>query len=137
MKLKQEEFRCLQKTWYRVLSDSGFKDIERFSGSELVLVQTAAACYRNTDHFTRLMKEEYFRCMAKMANDEETEFRNEIDRYILVRHSEGAMINVIMTELEARGMKRNRASIRFIVRRYEDAWGIRKYEPRKLNVRTR
>lgn len=135
MKLSKEEFRCLQQTWYKTLSETGFKDIEKISGDELVLVQTASACYRNTDEFTRGMKEEYFRCMAQFANDEETVFRNSIDRHILTRHAEGAKINVISAELKERGVTRNRASVRFIIRKYEAAWGLRAYDSRKLNTR--
>lgn len=80
------------------------------------------------------MKEEYFRFMGQMAEDEETFFKNEAHRHILIRHAEGAMISTIVKELESRGIRRRRLSIRMIIRRYETAWGLRSYTPNLLNI---
>jgi hypothetical protein len=137
MKLPKHEFKKLQKQWYKILKDSGFNDIEREKDEQLVLTQTAAYPFRNTDEFLRIIKEEYFRCMSQKALDENTVFRNEIDKYILLRHSEGAKIKIIGEELVSRGTSRDRKSIRIIIRRYEMAWGIRFYGPRELNLKVR
>lgn len=133
MKLTREQFKKLQKEWYELLAATGFKDIEKQEGSECVLIQTSSYCFRNVDNFCKEVKETYFRSIAQAAHDEETKFRNEIDRFILMRHAEGAKIKTIMTELIARGMGRNRDSIRYIIRRYEMAWGLRSYSSRELH----
>ncbi len=81
------------------------------------------------------MKEEYFRILGQAVQDEETVFRNDTDRYILTRHSEGAKIKMIMKELEAKGKAKARDSIRYIIRRYEMAWGIRQYSQVQLHIK--
>lgn len=132
MKLPRHEFKKLQQHWYDILAELGFKDIEK---DEYSLAQTAAGPYRNEDEFSREDKEEYFRCLAQAVNDENVRFRNEVHRYILTRRAEGAQAKTIVRELIVIGTPRNRDSVRFIIRRYEMAWGIRTYEPRQLNMR--
>lgn len=75
-------------------------------------------------------KEAYYTAIGqKLA---ETIFRNSVDRFILTRHAEGKKAFEIVEELKARGTPRFRHSVRFIVRRYEMLWGLRKYDPRQL-----
>lgn len=133
MKLNKDEFKALQLYWYERLAKGGFKDIEKLKGEELIIAQPASYCYRNMDALTRFLKTEYFRCMAQLALDESTVFRNKIDRHIMIRHGEGAKIKVIVTELIELGTPRVRASVRFIIRRYEMAWGIKNYNHKQLN----
>lgn len=135
MKIPRDEFKRLQQQWYQKLVEHGFRDIEKSIGEELVLIHDAAYCYREVDAFERQMKEEYFRCMGQIVNDEDTEYRNDIDRYILIRHAEGAKVKSITKELEAKGTPRHRHSVRFIIRSYEMSWGIRKYTDKQLNMR--
>lgn len=135
MKLSRQEFKQLQSEWYDLLEKSGFKDIEEHKDGEPILSQTASCCYRGADEFEREMKSQYFRTIAQAVHDENTVFRNEIDRYILVRHAEGAKIKDIKLELMALGGYRCRNSICFIIRRYEAAWGIRYYDDKKLNIK--
>lgn len=137
MKKTQEEFLRLQRHWYDVLEFLGFQDIEEFKRNELVLKQTAAYPFRNTDAFSNNIKEEYFRILAQKIYDEGTVFVNEIDKYILCRHAEGARIKAIVDELTTRGTPRNRHSVRFIIRRYEVRWAIRTYTPSQLNIPTK
>ena len=135
MKLAKHAFKELQEEWYRKLADAGFKDIERFKGDELILVGRAADCYKFTTNLTRPIKEEYYRWISQEANDEETVYRNEADKHILTRYSEGAKVKVIVKELKMMGMPRHRHSIRFIIRRYEMEWGLREYNDRMLNIK--
>lgn len=136
MKLTREEYRALERLWYNKLANSGFKDIEKVIDDELVLVKTASYCYRkHRDEFSRQMKEEYFRQVGLRAHDEETLFKNDIHRYILIRHSEGAEIKTIVAELKLRGSDRDRSSVRFIIRKYEMAWGFRNYDPQQLGIK--
>ncbi len=80
------------------------------------------------------MKEEYFTVMYQMSQDETTAFRNETDKYILIRHSEGLTAKEIIKELALLGKAMHRHSIRFIIRKYEMAWGIKSYTNKQLNV---
>lgn len=133
MKMPKPQFLKLQQSWYEKLAGSGFKDIEKMQGGEMVLIQTASYCYRNTDEFTRNIKEEYYRCLAQVVNAPETTFRNDVDRYVLLRHSEGAKAKTIVNELRGFGISRHRHSVRFIIRRYEMEWGLKHYNPQQLN----
>lgn len=133
MKLNKDEFRNLQNEWYQKLSKEGFRDIEKLKGDELVLSQFASHCFCGMDVLSRFLKEQYFRYISQIALDEDTFFRNDIDRHILIRHSEGAMIKVIVEELEDMGSPRHRHSVRFIIRRYQIKWGLRKYSDKQLN----
>ncbi len=135
MKLKRDEFIKLQKEWYRKLEESGFKDIEKIQGEELILVQSASYCYKRTNPLSRSLKEEYFRWIAQEAHDKDTVYRNEVDRYILIRHAEGARVKAIVEELELNNMARDRQSVRFIIRRYEMEWGLRHYDHKQLHIK--
>lgn len=135
MKLTRDEFLRLQKHWYQRLSESGFKDIERLDGEELVLDRPAPEDYFRVSPFEREMREQYYLAICHAVFSDETFFRNEIDRYILSRHAEGAKAKHIAEELKTRGIIRHRHSIRFIVRKYEMAWGLRSYNDKQLNVK--
>ncbi len=136
MKLNKDEFRALQITWYEKLSQSGFKDIEKFKGDELVLAQSASHCFGNLDALSSFLKASYFRLLAQLIYDETTVFRNEVDRHILIRYSEGMKIKYIVQELKMLKMPRDRNSVRFIVRRYEMIWGIRNYTAKQLHKKS-
>jgi hypothetical protein len=146
MKLTKDEFRKLQREWYKKLEESGFKDIERFKDDELVFKRSGIDNSRCIEWYIEAtdlgtieelsegaIKAEYFRIIAQTAKDEETTYRNEVDRHILIRHSEGAKIKTIVTELQELGMPRHRLSVRFIIRRYEMLWGLRRWTRRQLN----
>ncbi len=124
------QFKALQKDWYQRLEQEGFKDAEELIGGDLKLKQSAGYPYRDQHPMTREVKEEYFRVLAQMV--QESKFRNETDRFILMAHSEGKKAKTICEELQALGVMRFRHSIRFTVRRYEKLWGLRHYTPRQL-----
>lgn len=131
--MNKEEFRQLQQTWYTTLTELGFKDIERIKGDHLILTESRGSySYRKTGDFEREMQEEYFRCMSQAARDEETKYRNNVDKYVMIRHVEGAKIEEICDELGDRGIFRDRSTIRIIIRRYEMAWGFKIYTRRQL-----
>lgn len=136
MKLPPHEFKKLQDEWYAKLADSGFNDIEKFVGGEWVLdikYSDAAICRNMPDPFIRELQEEYYRTLNHTLQNENVVFKKEIHRYILTRHSEGAKAKTISEELEEMGQYAHRHTIRFIVRRYESAWGIKNYRPTQLN----
>lgn len=134
--MSREKFKSLQKHWYDLLRLSGFEDIEKLVGGELVLRQTANHQLRDVNQLDKEIREEYFTIIFHKINDEKTVFRNEVDRIIMQEHAEGAMIREIMRTLSIIGESRSRASVRYIIRRYEVAWNIRKYTPRQLNKKS-
>ena len=136
MKLAKHEFRQLQEKWYQKLLDSGFKDHEfLLKKGDFALLEEPIQeyCRRDWSLASRTMKEEYFRWVAREALDEETVYRNDADRHILTRHAEGARIKIIVKELETMNMPRDRGTIRFIIRRYEMEWGLKRYNDRQLH----
>lgn len=133
MKLTQEEFRNLRAHWYRILAESGFKDIERFDGSDMVLIDSKHH-YRRTTEFERSMIEEYYDLITCKANSDDTLWKNPVHKHILQRHAEGAKIVTIAHELNKKGTPRSRNSIKVIIRKYEMKWGIKEYEPKELYI---
>ncbi len=127
---KTQHFKSLQLAWYKRLEAEGFRDAEEMIGDDLVLRQNAAHPYRDQDELTREIKENYYRLISQKV--QETEFRNEIDRLILMGHCEGKKATEICEELKDRGTPRFRHAIRFTVRRYEVLWGLRVYTPQQL-----
>lgn len=125
MKISVEEFEKLQAFWYKRLEQQGFKDIETDKNPLGIFIPTFEESQRD-----------YFSVLYEIANDEKTTFKNDVHKYILRRFSEGARIKQIVDELVIRETPRERKSIRFIIRRYEMAWGIRFYTSKQLNVKT-
>ncbi len=123
MKPTKEEFKKLQKLWYKRLEESGFKDIEKLEDKPVY----------DPPYLTK----EYYELIYQAVQDEKTVFRNNIHKYILTRHSEGAQIKAIVRELLGQGTPRDRKSIRIIIRKYEMAWNIRHYTLKQLNVKMR
>lgn len=128
MSTSDNEFKKLQKHWYAILEQSGFKDIERMSNDNFILVSSAKACYRhNGDDVLRRAKEDYYRLLTHIVEDEKTVYKSEIDRYIMYRYSQGALIKDIVDELLSVGKKRDRKTVGTTIRRYEKNWGLKRY----------
>lgn len=154
---KSSGFRELQQAWYQRLAETGFEDAERLVGDELELRQSSTAPYRSMTCLKRRVrrddmgevvrvtrreinitaryaKEQYFHVVSALVQD--TTFRNEVDRLVVVRYAEGRKACEICEELKQRGTPRFRHAIRFIVRRYETLWGLKKWTPRQLGKKT-
>lgn len=127
---KTSEFKALQQAWYQRLQAGGFQDAEELIGDDLVLRQSASHVYRDDDPL-RHSKEEYYCIVAQKV--QETQFPNDIDRFILTRHAEGKKQIHICRELEQIGVRRHKVTIKFKIRIYEMQWGLRTYTPRQLN----
>lgn len=131
--MSKNDFRSLQKEWYGKLKSSGFIDIEKFKGEELILSQPANYCIKTLDALTRYMRQEYFSSVSQAVENGETPWRNATDKYILTRYSEGARIKTIVLELQEMREPRHRHTVRYIIRRYEILWGLKTYPPNLLN----
>ncbi len=134
MKMSKEKFKSLQKYWYDILKASGFEDIEKLVGGELVLKQSANYQLRDLDPLEKEARQEYFAIITHKTNDEKTLFRNNVDRIIMQEHANGAQMKEIIVALTLRGESRCRRAIRVIIRKYEMEWGIRKYTDQQLNI---
>lgn len=130
---KAKEFKALQKQWYQRLSDEGFKDAETLSEKCLTLKKIQERPYCAVAEVVRETREAYYTLMAQKV--QEAVFRNEIDRLIMIWHADGMKACAIGRELTAIGEYRNRNTIRYLIRRYEHAWGMREYTPKELNRR--
>lgn len=125
-------FKALQEVWYQRLKAEGFQDAEEIVGGELVLRQSAAHPYRHHDELGITAKEAYYRLLAQQVQVA-AEFQTEVDRVILTMFAEGAKLKKIAEELEKRGERRCRGTIRYRIRTYEMRWGLREYTPKQLN----
>ena len=146
---RTNEFKNLQSEWEEKLKESGFEDAEKEVGGDRVLKQRADYAYRSSADATREAKEEYFQLLSSWVRIE-TQFDGEKffqlflplpgvdplelkrtlspDRLIMEMTAQGKNIQEISRELKRRGMeKHNRDTIRYIRRRYEDRWGIRRW----------
>jgi hypothetical protein len=130
--MNKEKFKELQSYWYSLLEKAGFKDQEILIGEELILKRPPFH-YRNTQIKRKELQEEYYKMMSEHALDETTQFSNQIDKYIILRHIEGVKQKQIVQELLECGTPKSRRSVRVIIRRYEMRWGIRYYTPEQLN----
>lgn len=128
---KSQTFKALQNHWYKRLEQKGFVDAEKVIGDDLVLKQTATAVYKDAHEVARKGKDAYFYIMAQHMHEEN--FKDDIDRYIMLWHVEGKKIKDICKYLEWLGTDRCRNTICFTIRKYEMKWGIRKYTPKQLN----
>lgn len=129
----KKAFKELQEVWYQHLAESGFKDIEvMVSGADPMIKQLHAHgwYYRRRDHQLNDYRD-YYQVINNMVQG--TVFTNDIDRLIMTRHAEGAKQIAIVRELASIGIKRHKHTIKFKIRKYEMAWGIRTYTPRQLN----
>lgn len=125
MKPTDEEFEELRKAWYKRLADTGFKDIETFDGQNVPIVKRQDHFFMHTNNDVITSKREYYTLITHNVNDLNTRFKNEVDKYVLSRHAEGARISVIVNELKMQGNSRTRKSVSMIIQRYERRWKIK------------
>lgn len=131
---ERPEFKSLEREWNMRLLASGFEDAEKVVGGERQLKQSAEYAYRRAEtvEIIRETKLAYFTLLAQRIADERC-FEDASDRLIMELTAEGATIRAISQELKRLGMpKSNRDTIRYVRRRYEDRWGIRKWNPRDM-----
>ena len=134
--MDKDEFEKLRAQWYEKLAQSGFKDREDLIDGELKLQEEAPFIrYKCMPPHIKAAKGEYYQVINNRVNDDETKFRNETDRYVMMRHSEGAQIKQITDELNILSAERDRKTIRIMIRRYEMAWGLKSYTRKELNLK--
>lgn len=131
----------LKKEWEKKLKDSGFNDAEKEINGERVLIENTTANskfgilanYKLAAEVVRENKAEYFRVLYQKFSEEKS-FEDSEDRLIMERTAEGRTIKEISDELKEKlsnnrvRSKFNRNTIRYVRRRYENKWGIKKWD---------
>lgn len=138
-KKPSDEFLALQKEWYDKLKECGFNDIEILKGNQFEL--------KDDPYWKSLMKDwanasktviqeanaNYYRIIDEWLSDPETPFRSPFDRMIMQMHSEGRKKIEIFNALREARCPKSLATIRFIIRRYEEKWGLMTYAMNQMN----
>jgi len=135
------EFRELQKHWYRKLKESGFNDIETLDKTDMRLKNEHRRIFRSRGSRDRDMwqstfieaKITYYLNITHKVHDPNTKFKKELDRIIMTMHSDGFNKSEIIRFIAAFGYVRHRKSIIYLIRRYENEWGLKKYNQKQLN----
>lgn len=126
---RTRRFKILSHEWNIRLKSSGFEDAEIELKQERALKQRATNCYRQASQLERDSRLEYYSFLGHLAHN--TLFPNDLERYIMVRHSEGATIKEIEEEIQIR----ERKTIRYIIRRWQTKWGIRTWSLQEMNLK--
>lgn len=132
---ESKAFKKLQSEWYKKLKDTGFQDAEEIVGGEQKLKQNAPNVYRQADPVYIESKARYFELLTQHVAS--YRFSEPIDRTIMGLKSQGFKISEICSRLKQMGVPKHRQTVRFIVRRYEHNWGIRRWTPEEMNQRTK
>lgn len=121
------QFKKLQQEWYNKLKEQSFKDIE--TNENLNLDLGKYRYYHSAD--SALAKEEYFSALQEALSQYECD--TPIHSTIMILKASGRLIQEIVRVLNAAGTPVHRKTIRYIIRNYENRWGIRIYDKRKLD----
>lgn len=125
-----DSFRREAELWEKVLEQEGLPDIEKRIGEDYVLKQNSSNVYRQMDSTRREAKEIYYQRLATALLF--ASFDTEIDQIVMVLKAQGHKITEICKSLAAAGVGRYRRTVRLIIRKYEDRWGIRSWSPEQL-----
>lgn len=126
-------FRTLSKDWDQILEKSGFNDVEKDLTNARVLKKRASSCYERAVEVERETKLEYYCFLGYLANN--TIFPSELEKLVMIRHSEGAKIQEITREIENTGISRDRKTVRRIIRRWQMKWGVREWSLKELHLK--
>lgn len=77
------------------------------------------------DSITRSAKTAYYRAMTAAAKNHKR-YDSAVDRVVMTMIADGASLVRVTQELQRLKMvPKNRCAVRFIIRKYEERWGIR------------
>jgi len=110
-----DDFKSLQKLWYKKLKDSGFEDIEDFEGCRILKRSFSAYTWQHTQQdFDEI--QDYFRLAGQFYY--EHRFENKLEKEIWRLHSEGVSYREIAEILRTHKQKVNKDSVQKIVSKY-------------------
>lgn len=130
---RTKSFKLLSYSWNQKLEVTGFKDAEIELKGDRALKQRATNSYRQASQLERESRLDYFLFLGHLAQN--TKFQCDLEKFVMLRHSEGATIKEIVEEISLRGISRDRKTIRFIIRRWQMKWGIRSWTKRQMNLK--
>ena len=129
--------RLLLREWdekvAKALEEHGLCDIEKTVGGDRVLIQFSTDAYRRATRTTVDAKEDYYRVLGRFVDQHE--FDDDIEKLIMVRAAEGSKIRETVETLIKIGQYRCRGTIRFVIRRYELKWRIRKWTAQQIRLK--
>lgn len=126
---RTKSFRILSKVWDNKLKESEFEDIEtELKIGERVLKRRANNCFSKADDFKRETTLEYFLFLGHLAHN--TLFPNELEKLVMIRHSEGKTYKEISVEVG-----RHRHSVEFIIKRWQTKWGVKRWSLQARGLR--
>lgn len=121
----------LYNKWNDVLIDDGFVDQEKLVNNELELKQFSSNAYQQAPELIRENKQTYYEILLQKVQIEE--FDNKADKIIMSRTAEGYKIVEISKELKKIKQSSHVETIRYIIRRYENKWGVKKWKPEQMS----
>jgi hypothetical protein len=125
-----DEFKKLKRKWYQKIQRKGFIDQEKEVGQNTYLVQSSEYPFRHHGELQREARLQYYLFISQFVATEQ--WANSRDRIVMQSHAEGLKIKEILLKLERRGLLCHRQTVRFIIRRFENKWKLRRWQKREL-----
>jgi hypothetical protein len=130
---RKKTFKVLLTTWNKKLEQSGFNDAEIELRSDRALKQSASSRFKRWPEWERESRLEYYCFLGNLVNN--TVFKNELEKFIMIMHSEGATIREIVDQASLNGISVFRKTVMHIIRRWETKWGIRSWSLQQMNLK--
>jgi uncharacterized protein (UPF0332 family) len=130
---RSKKFKTLTEIWNKKLEDSGFNDAEIELKGDRALKQRATNSYRQASELERESRLEYYSFLGYLAHN--TKFLCEIEKFIMIRHSEGAEDKEIVEELKNMCVSKHRQTVSYIIKRWQVKWGVKNWSLRQRNLR--
>lgn len=127
---RESKFKDLKIRWYKALEEDGFEDIETLDEELKQPCKNGYQRFSGKSKDLREIKLEYYLRLGHALQEQGCD--HDIDTLIMQRTSEGFSVKEICEELKTIKSSRNRNTIRWIRRKYENRWGIRKWKPEQM-----
>lgn len=126
-------FKSLSIVWNKQLEQTGFKDAEIELKGDRALKQRSTNAYRQATQLERDTRLDYYMLLGQWVN--QTQFPNDLERYVMSRCAEGATIQEIISGIQRDGLFIHRQTVRHIIRRWQMKWGIKYWTPKQMNLK--
>ena len=142
--------------WTMILEASGLDDAEHIKHGEVVLKQPQSMItpkalalkvsgdklYKKDGVFKQVGSSDAWSSEKAQLDDQfkacikNEDWKDPVDKLVMIRHVQGKLIKDISQELKDRGYNKNhRQTIRFIIRKYELKWKIKNWKPEQLKLK--
>ncbi len=127
---RTRQFKNLSITWNKKLERSGFEDAEVELKGDRALKQNATNSYRQADELERETRLSYYSLMGFLAHN--TVFPTWVEQTVMIKHSDGATVKEISEVINSRGITRARTTIECIIKRWQNAWGVKSWTQKQM-----